>query len=57
MRDSNLPKFLQRDLPLFEALVQDLFPGVLIPQTQNYELEAMLIDTFESQSLTFVPSI
>lgn len=57
MRDSNLPKFLQRDLPLFEALIQDLFPGVSIPQTQNYELEAMLIDVCESKSLTFVPSI
>jgi dynein heavy chain len=28
MRDSNIPKFIDADLPLFHALVQDLFPDV-----------------------------
>ena len=31
MRDSNVPKFLVDDIPLFMALISDLFPGVEIP--------------------------
>lgn len=32
MRDSNVPKFLKDDLPLFQALINDLFPAVQIPE-------------------------
>lgn len=36
MKDANLPKFLKDDLPLFNAIVQDLFPTVSIKEA-NYE--------------------
>ena len=38
MRDSNIPKFLAADLPLFSALIQDLFPAAVVPAANYGEL-------------------
>jgi dynein heavy chain, axonemal len=37
MRDSNIPKFIKEDLPLFNAIVKDLFPTSQLPQAE-YEI-------------------
>ena len=42
MKDANVPKFLKDDLPLFNAIVQDLFPSVEISEKQYGDLEVTI---------------
>ncbi|CAD2218708.1 Dynein heavy chain, N-terminal region 2/Hydrolytic ATP binding site of dynein motor region/AAA domain (dynein-related subfamily)/Dynein heavy chain AAA lid domain/P-loop containing dynein motor region/AAA+ lid domain/P-loop containing dynein motor region D4/Microtubule-binding stalk of dynein motor/ATP-binding dynein motor region containing protein, putative [Angomonas deanei] len=36
--DSNVPKFVAEDIPLFNGIMQDLFPGVSFPKREYTEL-------------------
>jgi dynein heavy chain len=55
MRDSNIPKFLAKDLPLFNALIQDLFPGIEIPSTDFGTLLSQVEDSLETLQKQVVP--
>ena len=39
LRDANMPKFLAEDVPLFESILDDLFPGVVPPEPDHGALE------------------
>lgn len=51
MRDSNVPKFLKDDLPLFSAIVQDLFPTVEITESDYGELQTQIEESIEHYKL------
>ena len=53
MRDSNMPKFLSFDLPLFHSIVTDLFPGSQIPELENKELENAIKSCLDFEKLKY----
>ena len=56
MRDSNVPKFLEHDLPLFAGILSDLFPGVEVPYVDYGVLQKSIEDTLDSFGLQKKPS-
>lgn len=48
----NLPKFVADDVPLFDFMFQDLFPGMEEPEYENDDLLLAIEDTLEARDLT-----
>ncbi len=55
LRDSNLPKFLADDIPLFFAIIKDLFPGVVVPDNDYGEFQVAMEDEITKAGLQNVP--
>ena len=49
LRDSNMPKFVFEDVPLFSGLINDLFPGMDCPRVGYEELKAAAMTDLESR--------
>lgn len=50
-RDMNAPKFVSEDVPLFGAMLGDLFPGVDLPQLDRGDLERAIADEMQRRQL------
>jgi dynein heavy chain len=57
MRDSNVPKFLSHDLPLFSGIVQDLFPGVNVPFVDYGKLQMAIENQLEKRGLQKIDTL
>lgn len=55
MRDSNVPKFLREDIPLFMAIIKDLFPHAHIPDQDFGELQETIEEVMSRKCLQIVP--
>lgn len=55
LQDVNLPKFLAHDIPLFNGIINDLFPGKSRPQLNLGALNRLIKLTVERQNLQAHP--
>jgi dynein heavy chain len=51
LRDMNMPKFVKEDVPLFQGLLNDLFPGLDCPRVGHVGLKAAIEETFEETGM------
>jgi dynein heavy chain len=56
-KESNVPKFLNEDLPLFDEIVDDLFPDILTPIPHYRDIPQALVDAAHECGLPLVDAL
>lgn len=51
MRDMNIARLTSDDLPLFNGIMSDIFPGVIIPMVDYMDMNIAITDYMESVNL------
>ena len=49
LRDMNMPKFVYDDVPLFQGLIADLFPGLQASRVGNEDLKEKISEVLEKR--------
>ncbi|VEN46856.1 unnamed protein product [Callosobruchus maculatus] len=55
IKDVNLAKFLEFDVPLFQGIISDLFPGVILPESDYRVLNKAVEDSCLTSNLQCTP--
>ncbi|XP_029708760.2 dynein axonemal heavy chain 7 [Aedes albopictus] len=55
IKDVNLAKFLNQDVPLFQGIISDLFPGVVLPEPDYVVFNAAVEKACENNNIQCTP--